>query len=194
MSNLTLILASNISWLSEHYKYQCIHLLVYYICWWHCLVLEKKETFERLTERQQSLVKRDAINSVTEGKRVMTGPKSHWWGWWMAFSSNTWQFITHLRHAYILIVYFHTESHTCFSPLLTFCSSTYAVLQKPFSFVLMALQSRKQPWKSSHVHAQTHRNALISYPDHCHNIPSSSLCCLTVSICCLLFSVNSSAC
>lgn len=135
-----------------------------------------------------------AINSVNEGKRVMTGPKSHWWGWWMAFSSNTWQFITHLRHAHVLIVYFHTESHTCFSPLLTFCSSTYAVLQKPFSFVLMALQSRKQPWKSSHVHTQTHRNALISYPDHCHNIPSSSPCCLIVSICCLLFSVNSSVC
>lgn len=74
-----------------------------------------------------------AINSVNEGKHVMTGPQSHWWGWWMAFHSNTWQFITHSRRKHTHnfsehISASHTHSHSLsFSPLLTFCTSTYAL-------------------------------------------------------------------
>lgn len=118
---------------------------------------------------QHTVWSRDAINSVNEGKHVMTGLQSHWWGWWMAFSSNTWQFITHLRHKHAHThsygAFAHRESLTypnscSFSPLLTFCITTYAVLHQAFSNVFLAPNHIHSLGKSS----CTHRVSLAAAP------------------------------
>lgn len=142
---------------------------------------------------QHTVWSKEAIISANEGKRVMTGPQSHWWGWWMAFSSSTWQFITHLRHKHVptLTMLFHTQEitrspmHCSFFPLFIFCMSTCAVLLQPFSIVWLTLNSHGQPWRTlMYTHTQTniasplpyHTISLVKDRKHCGTVFPCHLC------------------
>lgn len=107
------------------------------------------------------------INSVNEERYIMTGPRTWWWGWWMALHSNKWQFITHFRHRHTDTHSFkHIISHSLVLPLILSLINLLhihlGITMLLFSVVLLAVELHIQPWKT-HMQSITPR-CPITYP------------------------------